>query len=298
MKKICIVCMALVLSLGSCQNGSKKEIENLKDCCTSDSTMCFKVPSFMYKQKEDTKSILFEGNKKKVQIMKTELPDEWDMYSFAQQMIGDRRGDMTLVSQNDSLLVYEIQKGITHLSAFAFSLHERNGYSVLLTTFGLSEELHIAMGKAIQCKEKECENGKANYSGQYLNIDYPCSWIVDEHPNTQTADVYISQKDHAFGVWLFRFEKDDGVIFKDAIADIANNWREYANVDESVVNINGEEWCKHDIRMSVQGEENRQVSYYLQKGDYIYNIKYGNMAIEVENNLGIIDSMMSSVKLK
>ena len=121
----------------------------------SDSAMCFKVPSYMYKQKEDTKSVLYNGNKKLVQIMKTELPDKWNMHSFAQHMIGDRRADMTLVSQNDSLLVYEIQKGITHLSAFAFSLHERNGYSVLLTTYGLNKELHIAIGESIRCKGKE-----------------------------------------------------------------------------------------------------------------------------------------------
>lgn len=144
--------MAMALPLVCCHNGSKKEIEKLSDCCTSDSTMCFKVPSYMFKQKEDTKSVLYTGDKKIVQIMKTELPDKWDMHSFAQHMIGDRRGNMTLVSQNDTLLVYEIQKGITHLSAFTFSLHERNGYSVLLTTFGINKELHIAIGEAIRCK--------------------------------------------------------------------------------------------------------------------------------------------------
>ena len=145
MKKTVTVLMTFTSLLTGCynwNNGNKNEIETLNYVCTSDSTMCFKVPYYMHKQKEDSKSILYEGNKKLVQIMKTELPDKWNMHSFAQHMIGNKRGEMTLVSQNDSLLVYEIQKGITHLPAFAFSLLERNGYSVLLTTFGLNEELH------------------------------------------------------------------------------------------------------------------------------------------------------------
>lgn len=151
MKKSIVVCIALAISLASCHNGSKKEIENLKEGCTSDMTMCFKVPSCMYKQKEDSKSVFYVGQKKLVQIMKTELPDTWNMKAFAQHMIAGKQGDLTLVSQNDTLMVYEIQKGLTRIPAFVFSLHERNGYSVLLTTFGLNEDVHTAIGNAIKC---------------------------------------------------------------------------------------------------------------------------------------------------
>ena len=42
--------------------------------------------------------------------------------------------------------------------------------------------------------------------------------------------------------------------FKDAMTDIANNWREVAKVNMSYQQINGEEWCKHDIRMNMQGQ--------------------------------------------
>lgn len=175
MKKTVIIFMILTSLLTGCHNrnnGNNNEVENLKYVCTSDSTMCFKVPTYMYKQKEDSKSILYEGNKKLVQIMKTELPDKWNMHSFAQHMIGNKRGEMTLVSQNDSLLVYEIQKGITHLPAFAFSLLERNGYSVLLTTFGLNEELHLKVSKTINCKEN-LSKIRDNYFNGNLNIrDY------------------------------------------------------------------------------------------------------------------------------
>lgn len=161
MKKNIILCLALVATLFSCQNGSQKEIESLSERCTSDSTMCFKVPSYMMKTKEDAMSIQFEGDKKIVKIMKTELPDKWDMCSFAQYLIGNNRGNLTLVEQNDSLMVYEIHKGATRLSACVFSLHERNGYSVLLTTIGLNAKVHDEIGETIYCTRIEDEQGSA-----------------------------------------------------------------------------------------------------------------------------------------
>lgn len=157
MKKNIILCLALLAILFSCQNGS----QNLSERCTSDFTMCFKVPSYMMKTKEDAMSIQFEGNKKLVNIMKTELPDKWDMCAFAQYLIGNNRVNLTLVEQNDSLMVYEIHKGATRLSAYVFSLHERNGYSILLTTFGLNAKVHNEIGEAIYCTRIEDEQDSA-----------------------------------------------------------------------------------------------------------------------------------------
>ena len=40
-----------------------------------------------------------------------------------------------------------------------------------------------------------------------------------------------------------------------------------------------------------------QISFYRQKGNYIYNIKFGNNTTDVEKNLVVIDSIMTSVKI-
>ncbi len=90
---------------------------------------------------------------------------------------------------------------------------------------------------------------------------------------------------------------EDDITFKDAMTDIANNWREVAKVNMSYQQINGEEWCKLDIRMNMQGQTGRQISFYRQKGNYIYNIKFGNNTTDVEKNLVVIDSIMTSVKI-
>ena len=80
--------------------------------------------------------------------------------------------------------------------------------------------------------------------------------------------------------------------------NIAENWREVAKVSVSNEQINGVKWCKHDIRMNMQGQEGRQISYYSLKGCYIYNVKFGNSAVEVEKNLSLIDSIMATVTIK
>ena len=106
----------------------------------------------MYKRKEDSIAIFYGVNDRFLQIMKTKLPYEWDMYSFAHRMIGNNRRNLTLVSENDSLLVYEIQKGLIHIPAAMVSVYKKSGYSILLYTFGLDKDLHMTIGNFIQCE--------------------------------------------------------------------------------------------------------------------------------------------------
>ena len=77
--------------------------------------------------------------------------------------------------------------------------------------------------------------------------------------------------------------------------EVANNWREQANINMSYERINERDWCRQDIKMSIEGIDYRQISYYCQIGDTIYNVKFGNNIDAVQNNLELIDSMMFSL---
>ena len=268
---------------------------------TTDSVLYCKVPSFLSLTRTEEHSLQFDGGNKLAKVMIIPEANRMVKDGFAQQMVGDSRSKMTLVEDNDSISAYEIQRGMTTIPAQMVSVYNRNGYAVILTTMGIDLKVHKAMGQSIRCKEKEYKDTDSEfckYQGDYLSLDYPSEWIVDEHPNTQTADVWIMQKDHAFGVWLFRFEKEDDISFEEAMTSIANNWREVAKVEMTYKQINDIKWCKHDIRMSIQGQEGRQISYYCQRGNYIYNVKFGNSGEAVEKNQNTIDSIMASVVLK
>lgn len=79
---------------------------------------------------------------------------------------------------------------------------------------------------------------------------------------------------------------------------MANSYREIAKINLTYEQINGIEWCKQDIEMTMQGLTNRQISYYCQKRNHMYNVKFGNRASDIQNNGEIINSIMASINIK
>ena len=135
----------IVITLFACNNKAYDMIE-YKNLETS---LCFNVPSYMHKSKEEDSSILFEGNGKFVNFMWNKSEYGWDIDKFSQKMTKGREG-LTLVEKNDTLIVYEIHKGVVTMPALIFSLQERNGYSILVTTMGISRTNHQTITSSIK----------------------------------------------------------------------------------------------------------------------------------------------------
>ena len=292
MRQISII-VAIATFLCSCHNHTNEMIEY----CTDDSVICCKVPSYLQLTKTEGHTLYFEGNKRIAKILIVPSADRETKDFYINNIVGDSRSEISLVEDNDSITAYEIQRGMISIPAYIISMHERNGYAVMLVTYGIDLDIHKTMGIYIQCKTRN-KNEMSDYMGDYLNLSYPSTWNVDENPGTLSADTYISQSDHAFGVWLFRFEKENNITFEEAMTTLADNWRKNATVEMSYKQINGIEWCCHDIHLEMPDFEGRQISFYTIRGNYIYNVKFGNSLQEVEENANVIDSIMSSVKIK
>ena len=293
MKKIYLYSIVLIIFC-ACKNQVNEKI-SMQKFCTSDSTLCCQIPTFMVLTKEESNSLLFSGNNKIVNIMMTELPNELNLEKYAQQLTENNRSDLTLVEYNDSLISYEIQKGIVTMPALIFSLHKCNGYSIVVTTMGLNLNVHNSISHSIMCKKPKMKL----YKGRYIDINYPSDWILDEHPNLPATDVYIGRNNRTFGVGVFRLKNEEGIPFNEIMSNLRDSFREYANVNLSYEQINGIRWCKHDISMVVGEMKNRQIAYYCMKGDYIYNVKFTNVGdIDISGNLNIIKSMMETITLK
>lgn len=140
-----ILCTVIAVTLFSCKNKSL-DMTEYKD---SKSSLCFNIPSYMHKAKEDDSSMLFEGNGKFVNLMWNKSENGWDIEKFSQKITRGGEG-MTLVEKNDTLIVYEIQKGVVTIPALIFSLQERNGYSILVTTMGISKTSHQTITESIK----------------------------------------------------------------------------------------------------------------------------------------------------
>jgi len=290
MNRLTII-LTVVVILCSCGSNS-----TMTEYCTNDSFLCCKIPSFLHLIEKDGHSMHFKGNKKFAKVMIVSSFDRSVKDFYVEQYVGNNRSKLSVIEENDSITAFEIQRGMTSIPAQVVSIYKRSGYAVLLLTMGIDIDLHKAIGKTIKCNANELAFIK--YQGEYFNLEYPSEWTLDEQPGIHTADVYIGNNDRSFGLWLFRFEKNNDISFDEAMTALADNWRDVATVGMSYENINGVEWCKHDILMSTQGQKSRQISYYALKDNMIYNIKFGNKAQEVEKNHTLINDIMRSVALK
>ena len=299
MKNNLVILALFLLSLYSCQKQTNGR-ELMQSYFTPDSALSFNVPSNMTLKKVDASSILFEdkngNNFLQLMFVKT-INGNWNLESFSKHLIGNT-SNLTLVEYSDSLIAYEIQNGMVRIPALMFSLYEHCGYSLLLTTMGVGIESHKKIGNSFVCRQQNKDESYTVYHGAYLKLKYPSNWILDNDINLQTTDVWIRQKNSAFGVSIFRIKNNEGVNFSTVMNEMANSWNEWATVDVSYENINNEEWCKHDIKMNIQGDKLRQISFYREVNGYIYNIKFGNEALTTQQNLATVDSIMHSVVLK
>ncbi len=145
MKQRVLCIIMIIITLYACKN----KVFDMMEYKNSETSLCFNVPSYMYKSKEDDSSMLFEGDGKFVNFMWNKSENGWDIDKFSQKMTKGSAG-LTLVEKNDSLIVYEIQKGVVTMPALIFSLRERNGYSILVTTMGISRTNHQTISNSIK----------------------------------------------------------------------------------------------------------------------------------------------------
>lgn len=273
----------------ACQDYSGQTNQRTEYFYNIDSSMVVSMPYEADLKSSTSTSMTFEYDKKLCKIIKADITDSWNLLGLVQDMAGNSLSKLTLVESSDSLVAYKFSNGQFSFIAHVASQFKRDGYSILLVTYGIEKKQHQDIASSIRCDNKNID-GNSIYIGDYISCIYPSSWNVDESPGTMTADVYISNSDHSFGVWFFKFENDDP--FKERMNELADNWKEYAKVNITYVKYKGIEWCKQDLRI---GDNNKQISFYTQKGRFIYNVKFGNQASKIDQS--IIDTVMESVKI-
>lgn len=145
MKKF-LIYTTLIASLFACKNNNDIQ---MSEYTNSDQTISYKIPSYMHKTKEDNSSVLFNGNEKFVHLMWTNNENGWDLERFAQHFTNDQHG-LTLVEKNDTIIAYEIQKGVVKMPALAFSLHQRKNNSIMVMTMGIASKERQAITNSIR----------------------------------------------------------------------------------------------------------------------------------------------------
>ena len=157
MRQISII-VAIATFLCSCHNHTNEMIEY----CTDDSVICCKVPSYLQLTKTEGHTLYFEGNKRIAKILIVPSADRETKDFYINNIVGDSRSEISLVEDNDSITAYEIQRGMISIPAYIISMHERNGYAVMLVTYGIDLDIHKndfngqnVLHHAVRLKQKE-----------------------------------------------------------------------------------------------------------------------------------------------
>ena len=132
------------------------------------------------------------------------------------------------------------------------------------------------------------------YSNSLYSIFYPADWKYKENINEMT-DVYIGSESKGIGFTIVRIFTATSLeeANKEAISNAHMNG--IAVSDNKLIRINGVNCYRNILNMSVNGIKVKQISYTLKKGDYLYNIKFGNDEKVVNAYLATIESIINSL---
>lgn len=136
---------------------------------------------------------------------------------------------------------------------------------------------------------------KNNYSGSRYSISYPDNWSTLE--TVQGADVYIGANDGSIAFTILSFPTYyslDEVLNEGKSQGASAGWKSSV----TSTNIDGVKCYKETITYVYQGMSVKQISYLLKKNGYIYNIRFGNDATQVNNNLTRIEQIAKTFHVK
>lgn len=129
------------------------------------------------------------------------------------------------------------------------------------------------------------------------SIDYPKQWKIVSNPD-QMTDVYVGDSEGNLGFTILFFDteyslsevnNEGNANMKSAGAKIVFN---------NSITISGQTCYKTIYEYSIESMEIKQISYTLKKGNTVYNVKFGNNKKAIDNNITLIDNIISTFKIK
>ncbi len=136
-----------------------------------------------------------------------------------------------------------------------------------------------------------------SYSNSNFSVSYPSSWKVQQNIDEMT-DVYIGSPSGRIGFTVLHFQTDYSLteINKEGKNNLMQTGAEI--LEGSKITVSGVPCYKQIIEMPYNGQTYKQISYTLKKGNYAYNIKFGNDAKWLLENKSLVEDIVRSFKLK
>ena len=211
---------------------------------------------------------------------------------FAKNNEGNDNFQYSVIQQSDTSLYYKVTRGTTMWCAYQLYMTKKldgKDYVVYVSSDMLSKNKlvsiieHVQRSLKFHSQEIEIIEGQKDDGNDsngafvtrntnYYSIDYPKEWTILTNPDQMTD-----------------LNEEGNANMRNAGAKITSNQK---------ININGKPCYKTIFEFSLGDTEVKQVSYLFKKDETMYSVKFGNDKKAIDDNIALIDKIMSTFKIK
>lgn len=132
------------------------------------------------------------------------------------------------------------------------------------------------------------------YSNPFFSIDYPASWRVLNNPDYM-SDVAIGSTEELLGFTVLHINTEYSLshIINDGNSNLKQAGIEVVNETNFILNGMLCNKTIYSLNSSM-----KQISYSFKNGETFYNIKFGNSAKAIDENMEIINRIINSIRIK
>lgn len=291
--------------MSSC--GQKQET-TYKAYTSPNGSYSVEVPSYAVKSRSAADFMSFENNEYHLTISIRNAGNDRISEDIEKRHTADNNFTYTPLQSSDSTSFYKITKGNNMWSAYDLYMLkqiEGNRYIIHVSSDIIEKNELIDIAKYVHSSMKQYNKTEKYttaetplpllYSNKYYSIKYPKGWKKIEHLDEMT-EVYIGSETNNFGFTIVRFETNYNLseINKDGNENIKQAGFKIA--EDKVITLCGQKCYRaiHEVR--VQEQKVKHISYTFKKGDMLYNIKFGSVTTNAQEELA--SEIMKSFRLK
>jgi hypothetical protein len=312
MKKYLLLFISLCLTLNACNTNNKPEKYKSFKIQGTKYTVSALENYAVYRQAPGMITLAYQSGS--IQYIATIMKTNMNVSQFHQVAEGEvdtYRDKFTPNEQQntDSVIYYTFSKGIfsSRLVCFLKKVGNQNFYCSF-TSIAFDECSKIANSIKLSINSATSENEEVakvsqkkitlkSYSSSNFSVSYPSSWKVQQNVD-EVTDVYIGSTTGAIGFTILHFPTD--YTLNEINDEGKNNLIQSGAkiLEDSKVTVSGVPCYEQIIEMPYNGQTYRQISYTLKKGDYAYNIKFGNDTKWLVENKNLVKDIVRSLKFR
>ncbi len=223
----------------------------------------------------------------------------------------------SLVHQTDSSRYYKVTRGTTMWCAYQLYMTKKikdNQYVISVSSDILGKDRLVAIIEHIQKTlsglsqkteiiegNQDVDDGNNNIfttrNTNYYSIDYPKGWSIVTNPD-QMTDVYLGDPEGKIGCTILFFDVDYSLseLNEEGNENMRNAGAKITSNEK--ISVNGRQCYKTIFEFSLGDTKVKQISYLFKKDETMFSVKFGNDKKEIDENIVLIEKIISTFKIK